>query len=56
MLSIKGDLNLDNRDVNYNSNTVIYVMPFLVGQHQIFASINYMIDVSRKFSNINWVD
>jgi hypothetical protein len=37
-------------EVIYNSNTVIYVTPFLIGQHKIFAGINYMIDVTKQLS------
>lgn len=31
------------------SNAVVYVMPFIIGQHQIFADINYMIDAVKQF-------
>jgi hypothetical protein len=38
--------------MDYNtiiSNAVVYVMPFIIEQHQIFADINYMIDAVKQF-------
>jgi hypothetical protein len=32
-------------------NAVFYVMPFLIGQCQIFPNINYTIDAVKQFAH-----
>ena len=34
-----------------DSNVDVYVTPLLIGWHQIFADINYRIDVSKQFAH-----